>query len=168
MDERYVEIGKILDRFKIKDEIKIKSYLDNLDEFIAINEFYIKTLTGFKKINITFKLKTPQYLIYRIENINPELIVHLKGKEIFTLYKNLPKLREGEYYVVDLEECYVFEHSGEKIGKIEKVIHNGKMFFLEFSNFIIPLSERYVKSISIEKREIILSEEFSKEKEFLR
>ncbi len=168
MEDRYVEIGKILNRFKTENQVKIKPYLDDYKDFIKINDFYIKTLTNFKKIQLTFQFKTPQYLIYSIENINPNLIQYINGKEIFTLYQNLPKTKDGEYYVVDLEECYVFEYSGEKIGRIEKVLTNGKMFFLEFSNFIIPFSERYVKKVSIEKKEIILSEEFSKEKEFLK
>lgn len=166
--ERYVDIGKIVDRFKVENQVKVESYMDNVEDFINIDDFYIKTLTGFKKLNLVFDFSASEYLIYRVEGMLPELIEHLKGKTIYTKYENLPKPKEGEYYVSDLEECRVFEINGNEIGKVERVIENAKMFFLEFSEYIIPFSDRYIKEVSIEEKKIVLSEVFSKEKDFFR
>lgn len=166
--ERFVDIGKIIDRFKVENQVKVEPYLDNVEDFVRIDDFYLKTLTGYKKINLVFDFRASEYLIYKVEGMLPELIDHLKGKTIYTKYENLPELKEGEYYVSDLEECMVFESDGNEIGKVERVIESGKMFFLEFSNYIIPFSSRYVKEVSIETRKIILSEVFSKEKEFFK
>lgn len=166
--ERFVDIGKIVDRFKVENQVKIEPYLDDVEEFIKIDDFYLKTLTGYKKLNLVFDFRASEYLIYRVEGMLPELIDHLKGKTIYTKYENLPKPREGEYYVSDLEECIVFESNGNEVGKIERVIESGNMFFLEFSTYIIPFSSRYVKEVSIENKRIVLSEIFSKEKDFLK
>lgn len=166
--ERFVDVGRIVDRFKIENQVKVESYLDIVEDFINLNDFYLKTLTGFKRINLVFDFKLSEYLVYRVENILPEMIDHLKGKELFTKYDNLPPLSEGQYYIADLEECEVFEMGGNSLGKVQRVIDNGKLFFLEFSDFIIPFSERYIKLVSVKDKKIVLTKEFSEEKEFFK
>lgn len=168
MKERYVDVGRIIGRFKIGNQVKVKCYLNDMDDFIRIGEFYVKTLTGFKRIDLVYEFKTSEYLVYRVENMLPEVVGHLKGKEVFARYEMLPKVKRGEYYVVDLEECVVVEHTGEKLGKVEKVLESDNLFFLEVAGYVIPFRERYIKEVSIENRVIKLSEEFSREKEFLR
>lgn len=167
-EERFVDIGKIIDKFKLENQIKIQVFFDDIEEFIKINDFYIKTLTGYKKLDLVFDFKTPNYLVYRIENLQPELLKLLKGKEIYTKYENLPKLKEGEYYFIDLENCNVFEENGELVGRVERVIENGAYYFLEFLGYIIPLSRRYIKEINIKEKKIILSSTFSEEKDYLK
>lgn len=166
--ERFVDIGRIIDKFKLENQIKIEVFIDDVEAFIRINDFYIKTLTGYKKLDMVFDFKTPSYLVYKIEHLQPELLKLLKGKEIYTKYENLPKLKESEYYFIDLEECSVFEENGVSVGKVERIIENGKSCFLEFSEYIIPFSKRYIKEVNLNDKKIILSSVFSEEKEYLK
>ncbi|MGC8766267.1 MAG: ribosome maturation factor RimM [Brevinematia bacterium] len=167
LKERFVDIGRIIDRFKLENQIKIELLIDD-EEFIKVNDFYIKTLTGYRKLELSFEFKTPNYIVYRVENLQSELLKLLKGKEIYTKYENLPKLKEDEYYFIDLEECNVFEDNGELVGKVRKVIDNGKLYFLEFEEYIIPFSKRYIKEVNIHEKKIVLSSIFSEEKEYLK
>lgn len=168
MEERYVEVGKVLGRFKLENQVKVETLLDTVEEMLKINEYYLKTMTGYKRINLKVSFIGSNYIVYYIEEFSPDLIDHLKGKIIFTPYRNLPKLKEDQFYIADLEDCTVYESDGKEIGSLKRVLTDGKNYFLEFLDYIIPLSSRYVEKVNIHSKSIILTEVFSKEKEYLK
>lgn len=168
MEERYVEVGRVLGRFKLENQVKVEPLLDTIEEVLKINEYYLKTMTGYKRIELIVDFVGSNYIVYYVEGFNPELIDHLKGKVIFTPYKNLPKLKENQFYVADLEDCRIYESDGKEVGSLKRVLTDGKNYFLEFLDYIIPLSSRYVGKIDIHSKSITLTEVFSKEKEYLR
>jgi|GEM_PF-3327992 len=166
-DNELVDVGKILGRFHLDNRIKVVPYTNTIEEFLSIGEYYIKTLTGFKKIDIKFEQNAGKHLIYSIDNINPEMIDLLKGKEIYSKYENLPSTNENEFYVYDLEKCEVFDYDENPLGKVSNVLEGGNKIFIEFSTYIIPFSRRYIDKIDTKKGKIILSKVFSDEKDFL-
>ncbi|MEN2998595.1 MAG: ribosome maturation factor RimM [Brevinematia bacterium] len=168
MEDRYVEVGRIIGRFKLENKIKVESLLDTVEELLKLNEYYIKTLTGFKKIDLYVESIGPNHLIYKVENFNPKLIDHLKGKLLFTHYKNLPKLKENQFYIADLEDCRIYDSTEKEIAPLKRILTDGKNYFLEFLDYIIPFTKRYVKSVDIQNKKIVLTEIFFQEKDYLK
>ena len=59
--------------------------------------------------------------IYFEDPIYDDII--LQGKEIYIQKKDLKKLEDGEYYILDLLECNVYEDN-KLIGKVTDVLNN--------------------------------------------
>ena len=106
------------------EEYKVSIYSDDIYSIEEYNDIYIKEKDMYIKINleITGSLKNRIIAdIYLDDQIYDDII--LQGKEIYIQKKDLKKLQDGEYYILDLLECNVYQ--GEKlIGKVTDVLNN--------------------------------------------
>ena len=59
--------------------------------------------------------------IYFEDEIYDDII--LQGKELYIQKKDLKKLEDGEYYILDLLECIVYKEK-ELIGKVTDILNN--------------------------------------------
>ena len=59
--------------------------------------------------------------IYFKDEIYDDII--LQGKELYIQKKDLKKLEDGEYYILDLLECNVYKEK-ELIGKVTDILNN--------------------------------------------
>ena len=106
------------------EEYKVSIYSDDIYSIEEYNDIYIKEKDMYIKINleITGSLKNRIIAdIYFEEPIYDDII--LQGKEIYIQKKDLKKLEDGEYYILDLLECNVYEDN-KLIGKVTDVLNN--------------------------------------------
>ena len=66
--------------------------------------------------------------IYFEDEIHDDII--LQGKELYIQKKDLKKLEDGEYYILDLLECNVYKEK-ELIGKVTDILNNNITEILE-------------------------------------
>ena len=96
MKEERIKIGKIVNTFGIKGELKVYPYVDYIDELSKIyidNKEYTLSKSRNQKNVVIIKIKG-------LDDIN--LVEDFKNKEIEIDRVDLPKLKEGEYYIEDL------------------------------------------------------------------
>ena len=106
------------------EEYKVSIYSDDIYSIEEYNNIYIKEKDMYIKINleITGSLKNRIIAdIYFEDEIYDDII--LQGKEIYIQKKDLKKLEDGEYYILDLLECNVYEDN-KLIGKVTDVLNN--------------------------------------------
>ena len=106
------------------EEYKVSIYSDDIYSIEEYNDIYIKEKNMYIKINleITGSLKNRIIAdIYFEDQIYDDII--LQGKEIYIQKKDLKKLEDGEYYILDLLECNVYEDN-KLIGKVTDVLNN--------------------------------------------
>ena len=106
------------------EEYKVSIYSDDIYSIEEYNNIYIKEKNMYIKINleITGSLKNRIIAdIYFEDEIYDDII--LQGKEIYIQKKDLKKLEDGEYYILDLLECNVYEEN-KLIGKVTDVLNN--------------------------------------------
>lgn len=106
------------------EEYKVSIYSDDIYSIEEYNDIYIKEKNMYIKINleITGSLKNRIIAdIYLDDQIYDDII--LQGKEIYIQKKDLKKLQDGEYYILDLLECNVYEDN-KLIGKVTDVLNN--------------------------------------------
>ena len=106
------------------EEYKVSIYSDDIYSIEEYNNIYIKEKDMYIKINleITGSLKNRIIAdIYFEDPIYDDII--LQGKEIYIQKKDLKKLEDGEYYILDLLECNVYEDN-KLIGKVTDVLNN--------------------------------------------
>ena len=117
-------MGKLIKNTGNYEEYKVSIYSDDIYSIEEYNDIYIKEKNMYIKINleITGSLKNRIIAdIYFEDQIYDDII--LQGKEIYIQKKDLKKLEDGEYYILDLLECNVYEDN-KLIGKVTDVLNN--------------------------------------------
>jgi len=160
----YICIGKIVNTFGIKGELKIQSYSD----FDALR---------YKKGNTVYVRKDGKYLPFRIasfrshkgfslvsfaEHQNINLVEQYKECEIFIEESSRTKLPEGEYYRSELEGLSVYTEDHELIGTVKAVEEtNGANNYLRIvtadeKEVLVPYVKAFISSVDPEQKQIII------------
>ena len=106
------------------EEYKVSIYSDDIYSIGEYNNIYVKEKNMYIKINleITGSLKNRIIAdIYFQDDIYDDII--LQGREIYIQRKDLKKLEDGEYYILDILECNVYKEK-ELIGKVTDIFNN--------------------------------------------
>lgn len=150
MKEDRIKIGKIVNTFGIKGELKVYPYIDYIDELSKIyidNKEYTLSKSRNQKNVVIIKIKG-------IDDIN--LVEGLKNKEIEIDRADLPKLKEGEYYIEDLIGLDVYTDEGKLLGKLDDIFNTGANDIYQVNNILLPAIPDVIKKIDIENQKIIV------------
>lgn len=149
MSKKY-EIGKIVNTFGIKGEIKIYPYVDYI---MDLKYFYVDD----NKMEIE-KCRTQKNLvIVKIKGIDDINVVEkLKGKFVSVYEEDLPSLPEGTYYIKDLIGLDVITDDGRELGKLDDVIQTGANDVYNVNGILLPVIDEVVKKIDLENHKIVV------------
>lgn len=144
------EIGKIVNTFGIKGEIKIYPYVDYI---MDLKFFYVDD----NKMEIE-KCRTQKNLvIVKIKGIDDINVVEkLKGKIASVYEEDLPSLPEGTYYIKDLIGLDVITDDGRELGKLDDVIQTGANDVYNVNGILLPVIDEVVKKIDLENHKIVV------------
>ena len=148
------------------EEYKVSIYSDDIYSIEEYNDIYVKEKNMYIKINleITGSLKNRIIAdIYFQDDIYDDII--LQGKEIYIQRKDLKKLEDGEYYILDLLECKIYIEESF-FGNVIDVLDNNISETLEINaietigkKIMIPIIDKYIKKIDITNKKIYLQKE---------
>ncbi|MBR6233577.1 MAG: ribosome maturation factor RimM [Erysipelotrichaceae bacterium] len=116
----YVVIGKILNTFGIKGELKADAYTDFVEErfkkdsTVYIGEEHVPFVMRSYRMHKGFYLLS----FKDVDDIN--LVEKYKGMLLYKAKSDIHKLKEGEYYFSDLKDLDVYVDD-KKIGKVLRV-----------------------------------------------
>ena len=150
MKEERIKIGKIVNTFGIKGELKVYPYVDYIDELSKIyidNKEYTLSKSRNQKNVVIIKIKG-------LDDIN--LVEDFKKKEIEIDRVDLPKLKEGEYYIEDLIGLDVYTDEGKLLGKLDDIFNTGANDIYQVNNILLPAIPDVIKKIDIENQKIIV------------
>ena len=150
MKEERIKIGKIVNTFGIKGELKVYPYVDYIEELSKIyidNKEYTLSKSRNQKNVVIIKIKG-------LDDIN--LVEDFKNKEIEIDRVDLPKLKEGEYYIEDLIGLDVYTDEGKLLGKLDDIFNTGANDIYQVNNILLPAIPDVIKKIDIENQKIIV------------
>ena len=153
-----VRIGKIINTFGIKGELKILSMTDFPDERFAVGaHLFIRRHKQDIEVEVTSHRVHKGYDLITINNLRDiNLVEQYKGLECFA-YKDEELLDEDEYYFNDLVGCEVYNY-GVPIGKVIDVYENMYQDILavdyQGERIMIPYVDAFVKDIDIADKRI--------------
>lgn len=148
----FFEIGKIVGTFGIKGELKVKSFTDDLQDFLIDCPYYIgknKEIVHLDKAkvhksNVIIKLKN-------IDNIND--VLDYVDSYLYIDMENRNELDEGTYYKDELIGLEVFSND-ITIGKLTEIIPTlaNDVYVIEGDGKIyqIPAVSEFIKDVNIE------------------
>ena len=152
----YIRIGKIINTFGIKGELKIDSDFE-YKERVFINNFsmYIGEEKN-KEIVDTYRIHKNYDLVCLKGYTNINEVLKYKGNNLYILRSDL-LLKDNEYLLNDLIGFRVYDDD-KLLGVVINYINNGNSILLKVKGdktFYLPKIEHYIKLVNLEKKEII-------------
>ena len=157
MENKYILIGKIVNTFGLKGELKISTESDFIFErfkknnkiyFKLRNEYYVHTITSFRMLK-----NNPVITIDNLFDINE--VTNFIGFDIYAAREDNPILNNDEYFVDDLVNLKVYYDNDEYVGKVKDVILMPKptkdlleIITMDKKTILIPIAKDFIKSIS--------------------
>lgn len=152
----YICIGKIINTFGIKGELKINSDFEYKDRiFIKDMIIYIGN-SKTQEVIKTHRIHKNYDLIVFDGYTNINEVLKYKGELIYIERKDL-KLNKGEYLLNDLVGLNIIDND-KSLGVVmdyEKTVNNVLLKIKGTKTFYIPLYSEFIKEIDIENRKII-------------
>lgn len=150
MNNKKIKVGKFVNTFGIKGEIKVfpeVEYFDRLKKiYIDSNEYEVSKMRVQKNVYIV-KLKN-------IDDIN--LIEQYKGQDITINESDKPKPKEGKYYKEDLIGMDVITDDGKNLGKLDDIFNTGANDIYQVGEILLPAIDDVIKQIDKKNNKIIV------------
>lgn len=157
--DKYIEIGKIVNTYGIKGQLKIVPYTDNIKRFEKLKKIYINE---------------KEYLIENVKYIKNIVILKLQGintieqaEEYRNLYiyidkKDAIKLPKDTYFIRDLIGIEVYTNDGEKLGIIDDIFKTGSNDVYVVRNslgkqILLPAISSVIEKIDLENKKVIVN-----------
>ena len=142
--EELVIVGKVINFFGIKGELKVKSDFDKKDLVFKIGN-YILINNELLKIT-SVRIHKNNYLI-RVNDINDiNLVTKYIGYNVYFKKSDLG-LKDNEYILEELLGATVMDNN-ENIGRVIEIYTSSNMNYIkvEYSNktYLIPLIDEYI------------------------
>ena len=135
--------------------INIKNHAQNLLEYK--NLFY----ENGEKIYAQLNQKNKKILATLKGSTSIDDVAYLVNKMIYISKNDLPTLNDGEFYWEDLIGMDVINHSGTKLGAIEKIENHGAtdLIFIKTTkdDLIIPFINDFIQDVDLEKKQLVLN-----------
>ncbi|NLC33969.1 MAG: 16S rRNA processing protein RimM [Erysipelothrix sp.] len=145
-----VEIGKIVNTFGIRGELKVLTESEFVADRFKVGRFvYLENkqkleISGFREHNGFVMIKVDHY-----ENIND--VEKYKGETLYMPADQLPKL-DNDYYLFQLVNLDVY-HQNEKIGTVIDAIKPAQTLLsiqLEDRVMMLPFVDAFIERVDLE------------------
>ncbi len=158
---KYIKIGKIVNTFGIKGELKIKSFTDFDEErFSKGNKVYILADGEYLPFNISSFRYHKQNILISFENMTDiNLVEKYKNLDIYVDADSIHHLAEGEYYFFELKNLDVYNMDNQLIGKVlqveEGLAHNNLRIELnDGKKCLVPFVKAFIHKVDLEQKKI--------------
>ena len=152
-----LEIGKIVNTFGIKGEVKVYPYTDDINQFKKIKKVYINNeekeieSVKFHKNNVILKIKGIDNMT-EAENLRNTVI---------EANRSTKKLPENTYCIADLINLDVYTDENNFLGKVKDIYNTGAndIYSIETpegKEILLPAIKDVIKQIDIENKKIIV------------
>ena len=157
----YLKIGKIVNTFGIKGELKVISYSDFNDERYAKDKLvYVYYHDKYLPMTISNARDYKDSILVSFKDLNDiNLVEKYKNCEVFVTKDSLHKLDEGEYYFFELKDLDVYDMDNKHIGKVlnveEGLAHyNLRIELLNGKKCLVPYVKAFIHKVDIERKRI--------------
>lgn len=162
MEEKYVELGKIVNTSGLKGLLKIVPYTDDITRFDDLETIYVEKDKKLTKFNIEMVRYHKNMVIMKLKGIDDiNDAEQYKNTYIKILRSDLKKLPKDTYYIIDLIGLEVYEEQGKLLGKLEDIYNTGSNDIYVVKDdlgksLLLPAISDVIKQISLEEKKIIV------------
>ena len=155
----YVLIGKAVNTFGIRGELKIDVYTDFVEQrFKKGSTVYIGEDHCPLTVN-SYRWHQGFLLLSFVQHDDINLVEKYKNMMVYKAKEDIHKLKKGEYYFSDLKDLDVFVNK-QKIGHVlyvEEGIRNNNLRILkdeDHKEYLVPFLPVFVENVDLEQKRI--------------
>lgn len=158
--EKYIIIGKLGKTHGVKGWLRLHSNTRPTEAMLNYSPWYIQNdESKWQKLVVNEIRPHGKIFIVNIEGVeNPEVAKQYTGKDIATIYSQLPKSKKDEYYWTDLEGMTVVNCENVELGTIDHLMETGAndvMVVIGKKRHLIPfLLKKVVLEVDLENKMI--------------
>lgn len=156
-----IAIGKIFSVFGLDGKVKFHSYVDHesLMQFVDHDVLIGQNSEKMIKARMSSVKKSNDHYVVTIDEFNSvDKAQKLSGYTIYVDEKDLPSLKNDEYYFYQLIGSTIYYDDETEVGIVKDIIQTGANDVLVVGDdeLLIPVIKDYVLKIDIEKRKIFV------------
>jgi 16S rRNA processing protein RimM len=163
--DEFVTVGKLGRTRGVQGDLYIIPLTDFPERFENIREIFISSREGWQPIKVASTGTVGGRLVIRFEEVTSrEEAARFTNKELAVPKDQLVKLPEDSFYIFDLVGCKVYtEGSEQPIGEVTEVEQYPandvyRVRTSENTEILIPALKRFVKSVDIKAKRIVVDE----------
>lgn len=151
------EVGKIVNTFGIKGEVKVNLYTEDISNFKTNNKVYVND----KEMQVENSRLQKNMLILKLKGIdNMNDAEDLRGS-IIKVNRSKNELPEGTYYIADLIGLDVYTEDGSLLGKVTDIYNTGANDIYSVNTqdgkeVLLPAIKDVIKQVDIQNGKIIV------------
>ena len=151
------EVGKIVNTFGIKGEVKVALYTENINNFKKNNKIYVNN----KEMQVEHSRLQKNMLILKLKGVDNMTDAEDLRDSIITVERSKKELPAGTYYIADLIGLDVYTDEGALLGKIIDIYNTGANDIytvknLEGKEVLLPAIKEVVKQVDLQNEKIIV------------
>ena len=158
----YVTIGKILNTFGIKGELKVDVYTDFLEErFKKDSTVYVGD--NYLPFVVEAYREHKGFLLLQFKDNNDiNLVEKYKGLYLYKSKEDIKPLKDGEYYFSDLKnlDVYIDDKIVGKVINVEQGLRNNNLRVLKNEDnkeYLIPYLPVFIKEVNLNENRISIN-----------
>lgn len=160
----FLRIALISKPHGVMGALRLVPLSDDLERFNALDSAFLELKNEYKPIKVLTKKILSDSVIVTVEGITDRNAAELlRNTYICVDRKNARKLPEGEYFIVDLIGCKVFDTNGNDLGTLTDVFHTGANDVYQINGekgvVLIPALKKLLHLVDIEDKQITLDAE---------
>lgn len=151
------EVGKIVNTFGIKGEVKVALYTEDINNFKNNSKVYVNE----KEMQVEKSRLQKNMLILKLKGIdNMNDAEDLRGS-IIKVDRSKNDLPEGTYYIADLIGLDVYTEDGNLFGKVTDIYNTGANDIYtvktqDGKEVLLPAIKDVIKQVDIQNQKIIV------------
>ncbi len=158
----YVVIGRVLDTFGIKGELKVYPYAPE-DVFENLKKVYLKRRGGdYVPFEVEWVRRHREFYLVKLKGYDDiGSAEQFRKATLFLPEEDLPEREEDEFYAYEIVGMEVVTDKGKVLGRVRRVEDYGvyDMLILEDEKTYIPFVSEIVLRVDKEKNRIEVKED---------
>ena len=157
----FVTIGRIINTFGIKGELKLECYSDFVDDRFKKNSTIYIGEDKLPFVMKNHKMHKGFLLIQLKDNEDINLVEKYKGMYVYKSKDDIKPLKQGEYYFSQLKDldAYIGE---EKIGKVLRVEEGISSNYLRIDSngkqHLVPFLPVFIEDVDVDNKKIMIKD----------
>lgn len=156
----FIKVGRIVNTFGIKGELKVKSFTD-FPELRFAKEATVYLEQKEELIIENHRIHKNMHLIKLkdLDNIND--VLKYKDHDLYIKKSQTTKLPAGEYYFYELKDLEVYDKNNNFLGIVKNVesgLANNVLRIKQEDGkeFLVPYVKSFIKDVNLTKKKIII------------
>lgn len=159
----WIPVGRVVSKHGMRGDIKFYYYNEVKEEFFRYTSLFALqdgTPVELKPSRATYGKNVFYVSFDGFANSND--VEFLVGKELFVRQEDLPCLEDGEYYEYQLIGLDVVNARGDRLGKVDSMLHTGSSDILVVKGereLMVPMVEGFIESVDLRSGVVRVNEE---------